>query len=103
MRVITAVYLNLRPELRDDWLAGSDVDAEVDESVPLEQALRALTHWFNLKRYPEGMGAKLGVLDEEQDFFRRELEKMDWGEDLVSASHDGDADGSGWDVNVESW
>ena len=62
MRVITAVYLNLRPELRDDWLAGSDVDAEVDESVPLEQALRALTHWFNLKRYPEGMGAKLGVL-----------------------------------------
>ena len=64
MRVITAVYLHCRPELRDDWLAGSDVDAEVDESVPLEQALRSLTHWFNLKRYPESLGAKPGVLVE---------------------------------------
>ncbi|KAJ8109905.1 hypothetical protein OPT61_g7112 [Boeremia exigua] len=80
MRVITAVYLHCRPELRDDWLAGSDVDAEVDESVPLEQALRSLTHWFNLKRYPESLGAKPGVLVEEMDFFRNELEKMDWGE-----------------------
>ncbi|KAJ4378673.1 Factor arrest protein 11 [Didymella sp. IMI 355093] len=79
MRVITAVYLHCRPELRDDWLAGSDVDAEVDESVPLEQALRSLTHWFNLKRYPESLGAKRGVLMEEIDFFRLELEKMDWG------------------------
>jgi hypothetical protein len=99
MRVITAVYLHCRPELRDDWLAGSDVDAEVDESVPLEQALRALTHWFNLKRYPEAMGAKAGVLDEDQDFFRRELEKMDWGEEGA----DGDADGQGWDVQLEGW
>ncbi|KAF2640908.1 protein required for hyphal anastomosis [Massarina eburnea CBS 473.64] len=82
MRVITAVYLHCRPELRDDWLAGSDVDADVDESVPLEQALRALTHWHNLKRYPEGMGASIGVLEEEQDFFRRELEKMDWGDEM---------------------
>jgi hypothetical protein len=81
MRVITAVYLYCQPELRDDWLAGSDVDAEVDESVPLEQALRALTHWHNLKRYPEAMGATVGVLEEEQDFFRRELEKMDWGDE----------------------
>ncbi|PVH98741.1 N1221-domain-containing protein [Periconia macrospinosa] len=81
MRVITAVYLYCQPELRDDWLAGSDVDAEVDESVPLEQALRALTHWHNLKRYPEAMGAAVGVLEEEQDFFRRELEKMDWGDE----------------------
>ncbi|KAF1970188.1 N1221-domain-containing protein [Bimuria novae-zelandiae CBS 107.79] len=94
MRVITAVYLHCRPELRDDWLAGSDVDAEVDESVPLEQALRALTHWFNLKRYPEGMGAKTGVLEEEQDFFRRELEKMDWGEE-----NDPDLE----PVSVEGW
>lgn len=97
MRVITAVYLTCRPELRDDWLAGSDVDAEVDEAVPLEQALRALTHWYNLREYPEGMGAKTGILEEEQDFFRRELEKMDFSEDL------NDADGSGWDVQVEGW
>ncbi|KAL1601441.1 Factor arrest protein 11 [Paraconiothyrium brasiliense] len=94
MRVITAVYLHCRPELRDDWLAGSDVDAEVDESVPLEQALRALTHWHNLKRYPEGMGARGGVLEDEQDFFRRELEKMDWGDE-----NDPDLE----PVSVEGW
>ena len=78
MRVITAVYLHCRPELRDDWLAGSDVDAEVEEALPLEQALRALTHWHNVKRYPEEMGADLTVLEEEKDFFVRELERMEW-------------------------
>jgi hypothetical protein len=88
MRVITAVYLHCRPELRDDWLAGSDVDAEVDESVPLEQALRSLTHWHNLKRYPESLGAKPGVLQEEQDFFRNELEKMDWGDESANEGLD---------------
>ncbi|KAF2710863.1 N1221-domain-containing protein [Pleomassaria siparia CBS 279.74] len=100
MRVITAVYLHCRPELRDDWLAGSDVDAEVDESVPLEQALRALTHWHNLKRYPEGMGARSGVLEEEQDFFRRELEKMDWGDEVAN---DAELEQQGWDMSVEGW
>lgn len=96
MRVITAVYLHCRPELRDEWLSGSDVDAEVDESVPLEQALRALTHWWNLRRYPEAMGAEMGVLDEERDFFRRELEKMNWD---VGAEMEGEglgSDGEGW-------
>ncbi|OAL55329.1 N1221-domain-containing protein [Pyrenochaeta sp. DS3sAY3a] len=100
MRVITAVYLHCRPELRDDWLAGSDVDAEVDESVPLEQALRSLTHWHNLKRYPESLGAKPGVLEEEQDFFRNELEKMDWGDELA---HDGDIEQSWPDIQAEGW
>ncbi|KAF3002904.1 Factor arrest protein 11 [Curvularia kusanoi] len=99
MRVITAVYLHCRPELRDDWLAGSDVDAEVDESVPLEQALRSLTHWFNLKRYPESLGAKPGVLVEEMDFFRNELEKMDWGE----LEHQDEAFEMGWEGQSEGW
>ncbi|KAF2129110.1 N1221-domain-containing protein [Dothidotthia symphoricarpi CBS 119687] len=100
MRVITAVYLHCRPELRDDWLAGSDVDAEVDESVPLEQALRSLTHWHNLKRYPESLGAKPGILEEEHDFFRNELEKMDWGDELANdANYE-----QGWqDLQVEGW
>ncbi|KAI9669840.1 MAG: Factor arrest protein 11 [Caeruleum heppii] len=92
MRVITAVYLHCRPELRDDWLAGSDVDAEVGEALPQEQALRALTHWHNLKQYPEQMGAANGMLEEEQDFFIRELEKMDFGEDS-SAAEEGDGNG----------
>ncbi|KAI2473874.1 N1221-domain-containing protein [Annulohypoxylon bovei var. microspora] len=78
MRVITAIYLHCRPELRDEWLAGSDVDAEVEEALPLEQALRSLTHWFNVRRYPDQMAADIReALRNEQDFFKRELEKLD--------------------------
>ncbi|KAI0909048.1 hypothetical protein F4823DRAFT_563273 [Ustulina deusta] len=86
MRVITAVYLHCRPELRDEWLAGSDVDAEVEEALPLEQALRSLTHWFNVREYPDKMAPEIKVaLCNQQDFFRRELEKLEiWNE--VSAS-----------------
>lgn len=104
MRVITAVYLHCRPELRDDWLAGSDVDAEVEEALPLEQALRALTHWHNVKRYPEQMGVEPGVLEEEeQDFFVRELEKMDFGDEpsvVEEANRDGPWDGP---LQAEGW
>ena len=83
MRVITAVYLHCRPELRDEWLAGSDVDAEVDSAVPLEQALRGLTHWFNVRRYPEGVAPGVrAAVREEQDFFAREIERLEvWGEE----------------------
>ena len=35
MRVITSIYLHCRPALRDDWLAGSDIDAEVEEALVL--------------------------------------------------------------------
>lgn len=94
MRVITAVYLHCRPELRDDWLAGSDVDAEVEEALPLEQALRALTHWHNIKRYPNQMGADTKLLEEEHDFFVRELEKMEIMEEYMEGESVAD---SGWD------
>lgn len=63
MRVITAIYLHCRPELRDDWLAGmhdANVEGEVDEAVPLEWALRGLTFWWQKRMYPGVMkkGAK---------------------------------------------
>lgn len=91
MRVITAVYLHCRPELRDEWLAGSDIDAEVDSALPLEQALRGLTHWFNVRRYPDktiGEPPTTAAEHREQrqrqygqqvqpDFFTRELERLD--------------------------
>lgn len=94
MRVITAVYLHCRPELRDEWLAGSDVDAEVEEALPLEQALRSLTHWFNVRMYSEKMAPEIrAALRNQQDFFRRELEKLEiWGEGSVNSvpsQHDG--------------
>ncbi len=81
MRIITAIYLHCRPELRDDWLAGVDVENEMGDALASEQALRALTYWHNLRRYPEAMGEDKAkgeaMLGEEQDFFVRELEKMD--------------------------
>ena len=53
------------------------------EGLPLEQALRSLTHWFNVRRYPDKMAPEVrAALREEQDFFVRELEKLDfaWAE-----------------------
>ncbi|RAL58482.1 hypothetical protein DID88_005186 [Monilinia fructigena] len=103
MRVITAVYLHCRPELRDDWLAGSDVDAEVEEALPLEQALRALTHWFNLRRYPDRMGADTKLLQEEHDFFTRELEGMEMGLEMGMGHGEESMDGSMWGDGIGGW
>ncbi|KAJ5778885.1 Phosphatidic acid phosphatase type 2/haloperoxidase [Penicillium paradoxum] len=115
MRVITAIYLYCRPELRDDWLAGSDVDAEVEEALPLEQALRGLTHWWHLRQYKDVMGGEEGasLMEEERDFFVRELEAMGWGvadeiltgpcEEEVSGSM---AQGNEWEgvpLPMEGW
>ncbi|KAI0525568.1 hypothetical protein F5B22DRAFT_590487 [Xylaria bambusicola] len=101
MRVITAVYLHCRPELRDEWLAGSDVDAEVEEALPLEQALRSLTHWFNVRQYPDKMAPEIKVaLRNQQDFFRRELEKLEiWNELGASGAVAAQNEGTGgeWD------
>jgi hypothetical protein len=79
MRVITAVYLHCRPELRDDWLLSADVDADVELAVPMEQSLRALTHYYNLKHFSGKMGAGVeGFGLAERDFFERELDKLEW-------------------------
>lgn len=87
MKIITAVWLSVPAELRDDWLSGGgggmggagpgDVDGTVEEALPLEQSLRALTHWWNVKNYPDIMGVDQTMVAEEQDFFAKELEKID--------------------------
>ena len=98
MRVITAIYLHCRPELRDEWLAGmhdANVEGEVDEAVPLEWALRGLTFWWQKRRYPDvtrkgkkGIEKKAeseedddlhDIDDYERDFFQRELDALGWG------------------------
>lgn len=85
MRVITAIYLHCRPELRDEWLASTHdtpVDGESGDALPLEQALRALTHWWHQRCYDDVMGKEQdgkGVKMEDRDFFQRELESMGWG------------------------
>lgn len=91
MRIITAIYLHCKPELRDDWLAGLQVEDEMSEALPQEQALRSLTYWFNLRNYPKSMGSDKdkarGLMEKEQDFFLRELEQM---EAAFSAMNGGD-------------
>jgi hypothetical protein len=99
MRVITAVYLHCRPELRDDWLLSADVDADVEMSVPMEQSLRSLTHYYNLRRYAKQMGAKTDGLVE-QDFFMRELERLDWsGEFAGEGLSDAGEESQGWEIS----
>ncbi|KAI5125053.1 hypothetical protein M0805_007476 [Coniferiporia weirii] len=50
MKVITIIYLNCRPDLRDEWLTGSEVD-DAQDALAQEQALRKLVKFYNNKRY----------------------------------------------------
>ncbi|KAF9008756.1 hypothetical protein BDQ17DRAFT_1388492 [Cyathus striatus] len=50
MKVITTIYLNCRPDLRDEWLTGTEVD-DVSDAQAQEQALRHLVKFYNTKRY----------------------------------------------------
>jgi len=40
MKVITSIYLNCRPELRDEWLGGTDQDTELEDAL--------VSHFFPL-------------------------------------------------------
>lgn len=118
MRVITAIYLHCRPELRDDWLAGSDVDADVEEAVPLEAALRSLGAWWHYRVFGERWGRRLTAAggDGEDDelaggFFERELEAMGWGAAALGAGdgaervadEGGDVNGHAGGNGGEAW
>ena len=118
MRTITQIYLHCRPELRDEWLCGGDVDGIVDESLMVEQAGRALVHWWHLKEFRdvmEGRGKEGGGLGEEvkeeYDFFARELEKMGWGGGGFGSEEDMDVNGGegagsefeGGPLRMEGW
>jgi hypothetical protein len=129
MRVITAIYLHCRPELRDEWLAGmhdSNVEGEVDDAVPLEWALRGLTYWWQKRVYGDVMkirgkdGKVEGgqeIEEEERDFFQHELDDMGWGfanlavgEEVAFGEEAPGANGSGgeqWEqggpLNMEGW
>ena len=87
MKIITAVWLSVPAELRDDWLSGGgggmgggwvgDVDGTVEDALPLEQALRGLTHWWNVREYGEVMGVEKEALEDGSEFFGRELERRE--------------------------
>ncbi|KAJ8523011.1 hypothetical protein ONZ45_g544 [Pleurotus djamor] len=50
MKVITQIYLNCRPELRDEWLTGVEPEDQ-NEAQAQEQALRHLVKFYNSRRY----------------------------------------------------
>lgn len=39
MKVITSIYLNCRPDLRDEWLTGTEVEDVTDALVRREDVL----------------------------------------------------------------
>ncbi|THV05469.1 hypothetical protein K435DRAFT_647364 [Dendrothele bispora CBS 962.96] len=57
MKVITAIYLNCRPDLRDEWLTGNEVD-DVSDAQAQETALRHLVKFYNNRRYGPGATAQ---------------------------------------------
>ncbi|KAJ3516201.1 hypothetical protein NLJ89_g1274 [Agrocybe chaxingu] len=61
MKVITSIYLNCRPELRDEWLTGTEPD-DASDAQAQEQALRHLVKFYNNKRYGPTATAQQGPM-----------------------------------------
>lgn len=77
MKVITQIYMLCRPELREDWIAGTEIDTDLKEAKQHENAIRALILHYNMRRYPDQMES-LGFhqdeeSDDDDDFFETEL------------------------------
>ncbi|KAG8811055.1 Factor arrest protein 11 [Serendipita sp. 399] len=51
MKLITAIYLNCRPELRDEWLATLEIEESKDSPSSMETFLRRLVAFYDYKRY----------------------------------------------------
>lgn len=80
MRVITQIYLTCRPELRDDWISGTEADIDLEDALSQEEALRALIQYYNQREYPEEMHS-LGFEGDkaDDDFFTNELVSLGMG------------------------
>ena len=52
MKIITAIYLNCRPDLRDEWLGGTDAEQEATDAEAQAEALRHLIDFYNKQHYP---------------------------------------------------
>jgi hypothetical protein len=73
MDIISLVYLHGETTLKDNWLSGRDIGAEVNDRYGQEIALRALIQFYNVRKYSESMG-HLGYKRNEGNFFTREAE-----------------------------
>ena len=63
MQVITAIYLNCRPDLRDEWLSGIEVDDVSDAQVCLS-AWPEIEYIFDAVPNPTGAGACAAALSQ---------------------------------------
>ncbi|KAG6911746.1 hypothetical protein DXG01_007996 [Tephrocybe rancida] len=84
MKVITSIYLNCRPDLRDEWLTGSEVDDATDAQAQ-EIALRHLVKFYNNKRYgPTATSTQHGQFHRKSGSISHHLEGLHPGPELSS-------------------
>ncbi|TFK43232.1 hypothetical protein BDQ12DRAFT_674621 [Crucibulum laeve] len=82
MKVITSIYLNCRPDLRDEWLTGTEVD-DVTDAQAQEHALRHLVKFYNNKRYgPTATSAQHGPHHRRSGSMSHHLEGLHPGPEL---------------------
>ncbi|CAG8505543.1 11339_t:CDS:10 [Acaulospora colombiana] len=62
MKVITSIYMNCRPGLRDEWIASTDADAEVEDAVA-KQSLREMIKFYNERNYFSQYNDQLNFID----------------------------------------
>lgn len=81
MKVITQIYMSCRPELREDWIAGTEADTDLEEAKHQEEAIRALVQFYNIRNFPVqckemGYCRKDDESDSEvEDFFETEVRR----------------------------
>ncbi len=75
MDLISMVYLHMKPQLKENWLSGRDLDGELKDAYGQEIALRAIIQFYNLRRYGDVM-SELGYEKRGSDFFTREMELL---------------------------
>lgn len=82
MKVITAIYLNCRPDLRDEWLTGMEVD-DASDALAQETALRHLVKFYNNKRYgPTATSNQHGAMHRRTGSLSHHLEGLHPGPEL---------------------
>ncbi|KAG6832892.1 hypothetical protein H0H92_004776 [Tricholoma furcatifolium] len=82
MKVITSIYLNCRPDLRDEWLTGYEVD-DASDAQAQELALRHLVKFYNTKRYgPTAASSQHGPLHRKSGSISHPVEGLHPGPEL---------------------
>jgi len=96
MRVITAIYLYVKPGLRDEWLSQSgEGEGDGENSLAMERAVRSLAFWYNVRRYPD----ETGMVQEGGDSSLDVGEVQGLSNDVAAEEVEGEVDPNDDDVN----